>query len=287
MDRNSLIGNWDAGFREFSIENRAGQLVLRCPEAPPGYESRLSEVEEGHFRVEGGPFDGAEVVLAEDGAVSLGGHVALSRLDRDAAAVPGSGLEDPVPDPGPEEEEAFEHLWNSMAHPSRAAEVDLGGFSMAHFVHWLTTRNLAVFHGTSRIDAEELEPAPWPTVTIGPAPAEPYVYGADDGFCAMFMALMDEVSARTGRHGVDRFANSHGSALRLYRFALGRDALSRRPFTAGALYLLPREAFSPVALYPGGPPTAEWICPEPVRPLARLIVTPDDFPFLDRVGPAD
>jgi len=286
MDRNLLIGDWDTGFREFSIAEQESDLVLRCPEAPVGYESRLTEVEDGHFRVEGGPFDEAEVVLGDDGSVSFGGHVSLRRLDREAAPAPGAGLESPMAETDPEEDEAFEHVWNFMAHPSHADEVDLGGLSMVRFLSWLTGRKLAVFHGTNRIDGDRLEPAEWPHVNVGSVPTDRYVYGGSDAFCSMFFALMDEPAARTGSHGFDLFHNGQGTTVRLYQFALASDALARRPFTAGALYLLPRETFSPVRLYPGGPPTAEWFCPEPVRPLARLIVTPDDFPFLDRIGSA-
>src|SRR5690606_2111287 len=213
MDRNLLIGDWDAGFREFSIAEQESDLVLRCPEAPVGYESRLTEVEDGHFRVEGGPFDEAEVVLGDDGSVSFGGHVSLRRLDREAAPAPGAGLESPMAETDPEEDEAFEHVWNFMAHPSHADEVDLGGLSMVRFLSWLTGRKLAVFHGTNRIDVDRLEPAEWPHMNVGSVPTDRYVYGGSDAFCSMFFALMDEAAARTGR-SEERRVGKEGRARR-------------------------------------------------------------------------
>jgi hypothetical protein len=42
------------------------------------------------------------------------------------------------------------------------------------------------------------------------------------------------------------------------------------------VYGLPRDAFTTGD-------GAEWLCEEPVRPLARLTIEPDEFPFLDAV----
>ena len=42
-----------------------------------------------------------------------------------------------------------------------------------------------------------------------------------------------------------------------------------------------------MTFFPGGPVSNEWACHEPVRPLARLSIEPDDFPFLADIGGHD
>lgn len=284
MDRSSVVGDWDIGFRELAIMDQGDMLLLTCPDGPPGYEGRLIELEADRFRIEGGPLHGAELVLGEDGP-SLGGHRPLSRLDRPARALPGSGLAAPALEAAQEEEEAFEHLWNWIAHPSRAPEVDPGGVDVCRFLQWTTAHQLALFHGANSVDLLEFEPGTWPTVSMGDAGFEDAVVANQDGLCSMFGAVVDEeVSGRSARHRVERFYSPEGGHVDVYHFSMSRAALDRQPFRTGGLYLLPRERFRPVSLYPGGPASTEWVSPDPVRPLACLIVTPDDFPLLGVVG---
>jgi hypothetical protein len=49
--------------------------------------------------------------------------------------------------------------------------------------------------------------------------------------------------------------------------------------------LLPRAPFLSEPPLLGLIDTAQWISPEPVRPLVRVDVAPDEFPFLHAVGP--
>lgn len=287
MDRSVIVGNWDIGFREFSILDQGDVLLLTCPDGPAGYEGRLVEMEQDRFRIEGGPLHGAELVIGEEGP-SLGGHRRMSRLERPAQAPPGSGLTAPSVEPSVEEEESFEHLWDWVSHPSRAPEVDLEGVDLCRFIQWLTARDLALFHGANRVGQQRLEPAPWPLPTMGGSEPGEVVYANQDGICSMFPALVDQDRAGSGaRHRAERFHSPEGGHIALYHFSLPRSIFEQDPFRSGGLYLVPRERFQPVPLYPGGPPSTEWICLEAVRPLACLTVTPDDFPLRDRVGSYD
>jgi hypothetical protein len=101
----------------------------------------------------------------------------------------------------------------------------------------------------------------------------------------MFFAIVDRSRVRGSiRNGVGRYEAEDGTSINLYRFSIEESSLVDRPFCPGALYVLPRAPFERIPLYPGGPPTNEWACFSPVRPAARFMVTPDDFPFLDRIG---
>jgi hypothetical protein len=78
-----------------------------------------------------------------------------------------------------------------------------------------------------------------------------------------------------------------GRSVDTYQFSVHHEILPKRPFTRGALYVLPRESFRRLRLWPGGPVSNEWASETSVRPLARLLVEPEDFPFLDEVGGHD
>lgn len=283
MDRSVVVGNWDTGYREMSIIDQGDVLLLTCPDGPPGYEGRLIEVDDDRLRVEGGPLHGAELVIQDD-VPSLGGHRPLNRLERPSQAPPGSGLAAPPLDTSSDEEETFQHLWNWISHPSRAPEVDLGGADLCRFVQWLTAHDLALFHGSNLIDQDRLLPSAWPVAAIGDRPDGEVVHANRDGLCSMFPALVDQTVGGSARHRVERFHSSEGGHVDVYHFSLPQNAVQRQPFRPGGLYLLPREMFEPVLLYPGGPESPEWACSEPVRPLGCLIVTPDDFPLRDSVG---
>lgn len=287
MDRSAVVGSWDVGFREISILDQGDMLVLTCPDGPAGYEGRLVEIDDRTLRIEGGPFHGAELVIG-DGGPTLGGRRPLLALDRPARADDGSGLNAPPLDPEPGEEDAFEHLWTWVAHPSRAPQVDLGGVNLCRFVQWLTRHDLALFHGSNLTDQQVLRPATWPRAVMGDPAEGAVVVANEDGLCCMFPAVVDEeIVGRRARHRVERFHSPEGGHVDVYHFSLPRGVLEASPFRAGALYLLPRERFQPVPLYPGGPPSSEWTSTEPVRPLACLPVTPDDFPLRQAVGAYD
>jgi len=58
-----------------------------------------------------------------------------------------------------------------------------------------------------------------------------------------------------------------------YLFSIGSDPRDPRSWCDGTVYVLPAETFSPT------PASRELISAVPVRPRARLRVSPDDFPL--------
>lgn len=61
-----------------------------------------------------------------------------------------------------------------------------------------------------------------------------------------------------------------------YLFSIGTDPRDPASWTAGTVYVLPRETFTPT------PGSRELISLVPVRPRARLTIEPGDFPFKDQ-----
>ena len=104
----------------------------------------------------------------------------------------------------------------------------------------------------------------------------------------MFFAVVDRSRLEGSiRNGVMRYTKPTGEAIDVYNFSIHYEMLPLRPYKAGMLYLLPRERFERLPFYPGGPPSSEWVCRKPLRPLARLPLDPEDFPFLDDIGGHD
>jgi hypothetical protein len=71
-----------------------------------------------------------------------------------------------------------------------------------------------------------------------------------------------------------------------YFFSITGEILAADPWRSGVIYILPREQFvqqEPYQLAGRLVHEPHWASAAPVRPLARLRVTPEDFPFLDQV----
>jgi hypothetical protein len=291
MDDRRLIGDWDLGWgREFTIEDGQDGPVLRFPECPPGFEARLVPMGERTFRVEGGPYPGAELRIDGPDRLSVGGQIPVSRLDRPAQPPPGGGLVAPPLELDDDEQQRCERLWAVADHPSRHLDLDLDGLDSLGFIQWLTANELVIFHGSNDVGIEELLPERKSMELSDPTGRgnRGAVYGTHDGLWAMFFSVMDRVKILGSiRNGVDSHWSASGDRLDLYHFSIHHGLLADRPFTAGALYLLPRDRFTRLSLYPGGPPSPEWACEEPVRPLGRISVRPEDFPFLGLIGGHD
>jgi hypothetical protein len=291
MDARMLIGDWDLGWgREFTIEDGQVGLVLRFPECPPGFEARLVEAWEGTFRIEGGAYPGAELRIEGPDRLIVGGLIPVTRLERRAQPPPGGGLVSPPLELADGDVEKCERLWAVADHPSRHLDLDLDGMAALRFVQWLMRNDLVIFHGSNDVGIEELAPVR-KSMELSDATGRGNrgaVYGTHDGLWGMFFSVVDRAKLRGSiRNGVDTHWSTSGDRIDLYHFSIHQGMLADRPFTGGALYLLPRHRFTRLPLYPGGPPSHEWACEEAVRPLGRILLQPEDFPFLDRIGGHD
>lgn len=114
------------------------------------------------------------------------------------------------------------------------------------------------------------------------------VYAAADGIWAMFFAILDrDHYPMTISNGCIRLVDSAGQVSDpVYIFSISQTALLEQPWRTGTVYLLPRKSFAAQAPIPFGPVevrVAQLASFEPVTPLARLTVTPVDFPFLAQI----
>ena len=99
----------------------------------------------------------------------------------------------------------------------------------------------------------------------------------------MFFAILD----RSRYHGSLRNAcywdiDAGGERQKCYAFSINTAFLARQPWREGSIYVLPRATFERV-VDEDGAPSEEWLSTREVMPLARLAVSPSDFPFLKNV----
>jgi hypothetical protein len=114
------------------------------------------------------------------------------------------------------------------------------------------------------------------------------VYAASDGIWAMFFAVVDR----------DRYAMSVSNAcihvvpgenetpIPYYFFSISKNFLPQKPWREGTVYVLPAQTFitqSPAYLEGVEIRIAQLASFVEVEPLARLVVTPEDFPFLEQI----
>ena len=99
------------------------------------------------------------------------------------------------------------------------------------------------------------------------------VFAAADGVWPIFYAVLDRARVPLMCNGCVR---SGGEAR--YYFSISAPALALQPWRTGTVYLLPAATFE---LEPpkGAIRSVQAASPVPVRPVAKLTVGPDDFPF--------
>ncbi len=113
------------------------------------------------------------------------------------------------------------------------------------------------------------------------------IYAASDGLWPMFFAIVDRARVGSITNACVRLVDPAGTVLGpYYVFSVSQWALPTQPWRTGTVYLLPRSTFitqSPLTFGPYQVDIAQLASFEPVQPLAKLTVTPADFPFLAQI----
>ena len=180
---------------------------------------------------------------------------------------------------------AFERLFTEQVAPGTGAPIR---YRLAapkwQFLCWLSESRDVVLHGANSSTRDTLEPRLASDVSEFGARAA--VYAASDGLWPMYFAVADRTVVTSLVNACIHLADGGADPRHHYFFSIGLHETTREPWVPGTVYLLPRDTFSPEPddTWQGlrCAPT-QWASPVPVRPLARLDVTPDDFPFLDQV----
>jgi hypothetical protein len=150
------------------------------------------------------------------------------------------------------------------------------------FLRWLADNRPVVFHGSPREDLRELstERRSSDSTEWGNQQA---VYASTDPVWSIYFACLRRDRGWTGTKNGSLGRAGGPLYPRRYFFLHNRGSASPDRFGPGSLYLLPPASFVAAEPLAGAIDTAHLVSHEPVTPLARLDVTPDDFPFRDRI----
>ena len=155
------------------------------------------------------------------------------------------------------------------------------------FLCWLADEKRVLLHGTADPGITRFEPRTPRDYSADAFSKQAAVFAAGDGIWALFYAIVKRQPGMRFLNGALQFADPAGELSGMhYFFSVTRSLLPARPWRDGSVYVLPRDGFRKQGPYELGGRTVhepQWAAPCSVKPLARLRVTPQDFPLLDSV----
>jgi len=148
------------------------------------------------------------------------------------------------------------------------------------------TRNL-VLHGSQNLQISQVEPRQANDKRA--FSNQLAIYATTDGIWVLYFAILDRKkypemtlfnSCFQARISPDQFSEP------LYFFSITQSVLIQKPWCTGAVYILPRQSFIQESIQQAQGTEIvfpHWISSRSAQPIAKLLVEPDDFPFLDQI----
>jgi len=207
-------------------------------------------------------------------------------IDEIIAALAATGLRalflpEPTWAPNEERRRAFEALFLKAFSLGLEQPIDYTlPYPRHEFLRYLVAQQDVVLYGSNQPDIIVIEPQEQYDLS---GQRMRGVIATGDGIWPIFHAILDrEQYTGSVRSGAFVVKITRAQERRYYYFSLNPTLHNLRPWRTGMVYILPRPAFTPlsssVVRYD------EWVCPKPVRPIAKIAVTPQDFPFLHQVS---
>ena len=290
------VGNYYFIGLLFDVKIRSGQLIASMPGVPEGFEVMLEKVSHDQFRNIGGPIDGSTLTFMRDESGEVTGikvgTFELVKIKQEALS--GLPITRRYPTPKfvrtPEKLKKFKKLLQAALAQADGGwiEYDLP-YPKHEFVQFVSVQDQIIFHGTQNPDIDEFLPLR-KSMELRDETGRGNiqgVYGTHDGLWSMFFAIVDRQQLHGSiRNGVMYFQNQAGEQIAVYNFSINQAQLDERPYREGALYFLPRETFTRLHLTPQSL-SNEWASEVPVKPIAKMKILPEDFPFLEQIDGHD
>lgn len=181
---------------------------------------------------------------------------------------------------------AFDELWDSTLKTGGCPTVPFTlPYPKWQFLCHLADHHHIAMHGSGDPDIALFEPRQ--SNDLNEFGNQKAVYAASDGLWAMFFAIVDRERVGSITNACIRLAEESGKLHGpFYVFSVSQSALPGQPWRTGTVYLLPHTTFvtqSPMAFGSYQVHIAQLASFVPVQPLAKLTVTPADFPFLMQI----
>jgi len=155
------------------------------------------------------------------------------------------------------------------------------------FLSYLCETREWVLHGSQNLEIDEVEPRQANDKKA--FSNQQAIYATTDGIWVIYFAILDRAkypemslfnSCLRARVAADQLSAP------LYFFSITHSVLLQNPWCEGAIYILPRHTFEQEApqqvqgmeiVFP------HWIGRSSAKPIAKLRVGPQDFPFLEQI----
>ncbi|SFL40519.1 hypothetical protein SAMN04487943_101387 [Gracilibacillus orientalis] len=145
------------------------------------------------------------------------------------------------------------------------------------FLQYLINHKEVLVHGSNNPDIEIFEPRNQTLANNKPVKA---VFAASDTIWSFYFAIINKSGYQGSLKNLCFSIPTKKEVKRFYYFSVNQD-FQGEYWRNGTMYILPKDSFIQ------GGSKEEWICPEKVKPLAKINVTPEDFPFLNQVRKHD
>lgn len=185
---------------------------------------------------------------------------------------------------------AFEGLFTTAQAQGPATVI---GYDLPYpkylFLDYLAGRYGLMFHGSTNRHLDLLKPIRFSDDSreFGNQAA---IYATQDPLWALFFAVLDrDAISGSINNGAIQLKGDDGSVLRRYFFTVEAESLKKSPWIPGAMYILPRSGAEPdpdfrdVRYGQYTLDVSHWLYRSEVQPVAKLMVEPEDFPFVDRI----
>jgi hypothetical protein len=188
--------------------------------------------------------------------------------------------------PADEKRLAFDTLLDSALQSGPNAPISYNLlYPKAEFLHYVCDWRGFVVHGSPMHDLEMLEPIR-KSGDNNEFGNRQQIFCSPDAAWAMWFAILDKSKYNLTRNGCVRVGVGN-KRIKYYHFELPKKNAAAKPFTNGMIYICRAEDFPdkrpfPMLAYFNGE-VEEWGSTKPVIPLAKIPVSPDDFPYLDKV----
>jgi hypothetical protein len=197
--------------------------------------------------------------------------------------IPPYYLKRPAIDEGQGVISAFDDLFTGAILKAKGSLID---FALPapkwQFLNYLCDTQDVVMHGSGLSTIEEFEPRKSNDAEeFGDHKA---VYAASDGIWAMYFAIVDrDRYVRSLVNTCNRVPDINGNSETLYYFSINDDALPHNPWRDGTIYVLSKETFEQQQSSRPNTESTQWRSFVPVKPMAKIAVGPQDFPFLNQI----
>jgi hypothetical protein len=153
------------------------------------------------------------------------------------------------------------------------------------FLNYICDWRGFVAHGSITQDYSVLRPVRKSTDTSEFGTRQ-QIFCSPDGIWAIWFAILDKSKCHLTENGCVRLGRGQ-KRIKYYHFDLPEANKNDPPFSDGMIYIAQATDFPTRHHYPMldwlDAEIEEWGSVSPVTPLVRLHVTPQDFPYLDKV----